>query len=321
MAEAQFIPGAGIGDIAGRLNAGLETSASLMDRTQARQIREQQLQIQQEQHRQEQEKFNILRPALTAKAAADVAEAHDTVEGLQQTEQLREASHVEMPQIREEWNKASMIDDDRERLRAMTAAMRRATKYASVKRLSPEITAMKEQIALAAIDARALDHIDLMADNAKLKAETDKAKTEMTERSRRLSAETRIAVADITAGGKDKLGQWAAKRDAAMRDGNDDIAAMYDDAIKKANHIAQPYSDAERIKTLDDEAKAAEEDGNPALAKAMRDRIGYLTKRGGSKAEAFLQQLRAANGTAAPTTQPGAKSGTPGVAVPPTIKF
>jgi hypothetical protein len=293
-----------------------------MDRVQARRIRDQQAQLAQEQAQRDADKFNILRPALQAKATADVAAANNAVAGLQTTEQMRAQAHEEMPGFRDEWAQASQIDDPSERVRAMSGVLGKAAKYESVGELKPEIDMWKNVFAGQAITERTLAAVDAR-NQASADAATEKAShdREMAD----LKAKHAKELQDIKNAAPKGTYTYLVQAMQDARDaGDEETANLLDAQIKKRNHIAQPYSDAERIKTLDDEANAAEADGNPALAKSMRDRIKYLTKRGGSgDREAKLQAILGVGGGAAPAAPVSPKPGktAPAAVVPPQIKF
>jgi hypothetical protein len=318
MAEAQFVPGAG--NIAGWLNSGFQTGASMMERAAAQRVREQQLKIQQEENEREQAKFSILRPALEAKAAGDVAAARNTVAGLETTEAMRTQAHTEMPIFRDEWARASQIDEPGERVRAMSTLLGKAAKYESVAELKSEIEVWKNVFAGQAITERTLAAVDARLQGAK---ETQAAKDEG---ARALEVEKAKHAKELqevkNAAPKGSYTYLVNAMQAARDAGDDETVQLLQAQIDRRNHIAQPYSDAERIKTLDTEAKAAEADGNPALAKSLRDRIGYLTKRGGGKGiEGLIDAINKLPGGVAPSQAAPSQPKPSASNVPPTIKF
>lgn len=279
---------------------------SYMDRASSRRMA-------QETHAMEMQQASVLLPVVRAKATADVAAANNQLAGMKQIEEMRAVAHGEMPGLRDEWSRASQINDPGERVKAMTSVLGRAAKYESVAEMKGEIDVWKNVLASAAITQRTLEAVNTRMDAA---AELEKAKATHAKELEAVRGENAQLKQESANRGKVEAAKVGASRgyehlvqsyQAAVAAGDDETAALLDAQIKRRNHIAQPYSDAERIKTLDAEAKEAEKEGDVALAKSLRARIEYLTKRGGGDREAKLQAILGnGGGTAAggSTTKP-----------------
>jgi colicin import membrane protein len=333
MAEAQFIPGGPASAIPNALNTGLETGLSMMDRASRRRMAE-------EAHALQMQQQEILRPVREAQGRADLAAAKNKLASMEQIEGMRAAAHEEMPQIRAEWEAASQLNDPMGRSDAQNKVLGRATKYEMVAELKPEVDRMKEVWSTGHITARTLANTqgiterqtELANIRAQAKAEADAAAGELKKQLAEQKAEAdRLKQELVNKGKKDVAttragGQYEhllRSYQDAVEAGDEETASLLDAQIKKRNHIAQPYSDAERIKTLDAEAKAAEADGDAALAKSLRDRIGYLTRRSGgaAKSSTALRDAILGAGTQNPTGKVAPPATKPGTTIDPKFKF
>lgn len=291
---------------------GLEGAMSFMERASRQRMAE-------EAYALKQQEDEIMRPVRDAQNRANEAAAKNKLASLTQIENLRASANDEMPAIREAWAQTHQIDDPIERSDAQNEVLGRATKYESVAELAPEINKLKEVWATTHTTARTLANSQIITDRqrelADLKAQT--AKEIQAANAERDLAKQELAnkgkVDAVKARGGSSYEHLISSYQAAVEAGDTETANLLNSQITKRNHIAQPYSDAERIKTLTTEADAADAEGNPALAKAMRDRITYLTKRNnsGGDREAKLAAILGKTPAATPASAAGAATGKP----------
>lgn len=338
MTVAQFTPGNNPGDISGGLIRGLDAGASLMQRAQDRRLAEENAQMRRQHEQDRREQLDIMRPAFAAKAAADLAQANNTVAGMEQTEIMRGLAHTEMPSIREEWMRASQVDDATERVGEMARVISRAAKFESVGELSGEIKIWKDVLAHGFTTARTLDAITGRQVVAETRA--DAAKTASEQRGADALAKQEVAnqgraeVATIRANAPKaptKLEREIQKRDEAIRAGDEETASLHRAQIEKLNAIpGNTAAGFEAFARGKDDAEAqlrdAQENGTPEeiahwqrRVQSWEDKIRAINSRGVRRAESDpLNDPRArallGDSTAAPAaaTQPKA-----GVASPP----
>lgn len=291
----EFIPGGSPTDAARIAIAASPTTdngPSMMERA-AR------LRMDQQQANQQRTRFDLMAPVIHAKADADIAAAHNEMASFTQTEQMRAAAHTEMPDLRDLWSNAAQLDDPDQRVRAMSQVIGRAAKYEMVRDLKPEIDSWKNVLASSAVTARTLESIGQRMDAQKeIQTAKDAAAKELEDTRAGHQRELQSLKNQAPRGDYTYLVSAA---QSARDSGDTETADLLDEQIRKRNHVPVPYGDAERIKALDQEAKAAEAEGDTTLAQAFRGRITTLTKRGRGD-DASLSAIAAAIGL--PPQQP-----------------
>lgn len=123
---AQFTPGGPAGQLANE-------SQSWMDRAHARDIQDQQMQLEKDQAARQKAQFDIMRPVMEAKSAADVASAQDQLSAAVGTQALRQQFLPLVQQGRDAWKNVMLEKDPA--IRAQNA-IDWAAQYAPVASLS-----------------------------------------------------------------------------------------------------------------------------------------------------------------------------------------
>lgn len=264
MAEAQFIPGGGAGNIVGALNSGLGTSASMMERMQARRIRDQQARQQAEAQERERQKFEILAPAMRAKSAADVIEAQVSVQGLEQTETARASATAIIPQARAEFDEIMQLADPDIREHRGLEWIGRYGHLDNVSAYSKEFAGKKDVIGKIHQEATALRHL-----TQQIAGQKDVAK---------LRGEAAVEVAGTRAAAGDKISRYRAALDEARQANDPEAIELYSNLLQKA--AASPINTAlgsEQMQRKLEDARAA---GDAEEISFWEKRINALTQRG-----------------------------------------
>lgn len=289
MAEAQFIPGGNPTDISGAFNSGLGTAQSMMERVQSMRVRDQQAQIAQQEEARRQAEFAILKPAMAAKATADMAEAKAHVTGLEQTEAARAAASEIIPRARAEFDALMQLEDPNMREAAGLQWIASFGHLENVGAYNKEVAAKKEIVAKMHMEASALRKLQLDINGQKEVAQ--------------IRGQTALAVADTRATAGDKIGRLRASLEEARSAGDQEGVTLYTNLLQKAqaSPINTAYGSAQMHTKLE-EARAA---GDPEEIQFWEKRINALTERGVRKpiglddprAKAFLGEAPVPNAT------------------------
>lgn len=300
MAEAQFIPGPGAGNIVGSLNAGINTGASLMARKQEMQLRERQAQLAEEEARRRQDQFEMLRPAMAAKATADIAEAGATVTGLEQAEKARTWANGILPQARSDFDDVMQMEDPDMRAAAALQWIGTYGQLESVASYSAEFKSKKDIAAKLHQEAVALRHLGVQIEGNK-----DIAK---------IRGDTAVEVAGTRAQAGDKIGRYRAALDEARASGDQEAIQLYSNLLQKAQ--ASPINTAYGSEQMQQKLEAARASGDAEEVQFWEKRIRALTERGVRKG-AGLSDARAGGIFDAPAAP---AAGTPAASPAPSPK-
>lgn len=254
MAEAQFIPGQGAGNIIGALNSGIGTSASLMERAQARQVREQQMRINEEENDRRRQEFEVLAPAVRAKALADLKKVEVDVKGYEQAELARTSAMTMLPTARAIFDDLMNLEDPDMR---STAALQWVGQYGhlgNIAEFENEFNSKKDIAAKLYTEASALRTMKLKSEQeleeARIRGENAKSST-VPEAVKLLEAADTLRAA-----------------------GNIEGAKALEAIVGKKGHIAEPRRlELERLREL---RNAAEEAGDTLGAEEYNARIAKL---------------------------------------------
>jgi hypothetical protein len=262
----------------------------------------QSLRLREEEARRQRERDAIMRPVEIANAQAEVAKANAGVVAIQRNEQLREELHKESSVAEEEWTKVMGMSDPKQMADAAVAWTGRWMKFSALKDFSPLWEQRKE------LAGKFYQHA-----------------TDMEKLSTQIAGQKDVA--GIRANAPTGFAHLVSSYQAAIDAGDTETANLLKGQIDKRNHVATPYSDADRIKQLESEADLAEKEGDTNLATALRSRIKVLTTPRGSGKTSLdekLGKLGAALGAPATPVLPSAgpaQPAKPAAVVPPTLKF
>lgn len=278
MAEAQFIPGPGVGNLAGTLNAGLHAGQSFMERKQAMQLRERQAQLANEEAARRQEQYDILKPAMTAKAAADTAEAQAAVTGLEQTEKARAWASSIIPQARADFDDVMQMEDPEMRAAAGLQWIGTYGQLESVGAYANEFKSKKDIAAKLHQEATAIRHLKQQIEGNKEVA--------------KIRGDTAVEVAGTRAQAGDKIGRYRAALEEARSAGDQEAIQLYSNLLQKAQ--ASPINTAYGSEQMQQKLEAARAAGDTEEIRFWEKRINALTERGVRKSTG-LSDPRAAS--------------------------
>ncbi|WP_404420751.1 hypothetical protein [Nibricoccus sp. IMCC34717] len=273
--------------------------------------RNQRLRLETERQQLAQQQAEILRPALEAKAKADIATANAEIEGVRQTETARAGAMEILPTARAEFDKAMTIADPLERSNAMATWAGRYSHLSALGPLSAEFDSKSKLAAKLIEDGLHLHKID-----ATVKGQIERAKL--------LSDASRFRSMPA-------VQKLQALRDEAAQLGDQDAIDVYDKAIAKATYVAPPKTDSlgtieraqARIQEEEALAQEAEATGDTEAAAFHRQQAatykGFVSLRTerqskGSLKDEVLKRLGAAKppaSNASPTTTPAAATTPP----------
>lgn len=275
MAEAQFVPGPGIGNIAGSLNAGLQTGSSLMARKQEMQLRERQAQLAEEEAQRRREQYDLLRPAMAAKASADIAEAGATISGLEQTEKARAWAHSMIPQARADFDALMQLSDPDARELAGIKWIGSYGQLESIGDYAAEFKSKKDVVAKVHTEAAALRHLSQQIEGQK---EVARIRGETAAEVATTAAGSRIEIAQIRAAAGDKIARLRQNLQEARDGGDAEGVQLYESLLQKAQ--ASPINTANGSEQMRQKLEAARVDGDPAEIEYWEKRVRALTERG-----------------------------------------
>jgi hypothetical protein len=300
MAEAQFIPGGGAGNIVGALNSGLGTGMSMMDRVQSMRIRDQQLGLNQAQDDREAErldmerqKFAVLQPALEVKAKADIAQANATVAGLKQSEEARLKANILYPKAIAEFD--AMMDLEEPNMRE-AAALKWLGQYGhleNIQQFSKEFSSFKNIVGTIHKEATALRALTKRQEGAEALAG--------------IRANNATEIATIRSKYGDKAGVWYEKLQQARADGDTEAIDLYTSLLDKARagSTNTAYGSAQVFQELEEARKR----GDPGPIALWEKRAAMLQPRAGKNPTATIEGILNGLGDAAPAAPAAATKG------------
>jgi hypothetical protein len=226
-----------------------------------------------------------------------------TKAGLTRTQALYQQAAQEMPGMQTEIGDAMKITDHSQREAALTA----------IEAKHPWLELAPYKSTADAIEKNRAAAEQLAQEEMKGKAQVE------------ASAKRGVEAAGVNAQAKNpiisKLLQ--SKQDLTDAGADPEVLKAIDDAITKANYVKPaPQTDPQRITDLEAQAKQAEVEGNPKLAKELRDHITFFNTRSGkaggedmaAQVAALNAKLEAEKNATAGTGAPAPAAGTPAAA-------
>ncbi len=273
MAEAQFIPGSG--NIVGALNSGIGTGASLMERSQAMRLRERQAQIAEEENARRQHQFEVLKPAMAAKATADIAEARAAVTGLEQAETARSWANKILPQARADFDDLMQLTDPDARELAGIKWIGTYGQLESVAAYATEFKSKKDIVAKVHTEAATVRHLTQQIEGQK---EVAKIRGETAAEIATTNAGSRIETAQIRATSSDKIARLRQNLQEARDAGDSEGVSLYSGLLQKAQ--ASPINTALGSEQMFQKLEEAKADGDADEVAYWEKRVRALTERG-----------------------------------------
>ena len=217
-----------------------------------------------------------------------------TKAGLTRTQALYQQAAQEMPGIQGELGDAMKITDHSQRESALTAI--------EAKHPWLELPAYKSTA--DAIEKNRVAAEQLAQEELKGKSTVE------------ASAKRGVEAAGVNAKAKDPLVSklLQSKQDLTDAGAAPEVLKAIDDAITKANAVKPAaQTDAQRITDLETQATQADSEGNPELAKALRNHVTFLNTRsgkaGGAVTPEALAALNGQLGGGTPAASPAAAAG------------